>query len=387
MTRRIAPPRNALANVLIPAAHGSLGDGALAAGVDAGAAALGRALTVWVPGGAEGWTGIRGGAQSIDPLRLGNTTFLKGGAHRVFGSGPVAVIGADTIGGDYLHGYLGYRVAALRQATSNGMPAMMVNFSLSSSPTTEAVRLLRRIPGEAQMYARDSLSRERARTLLDREVEMAPDIGALARPVASSESTSLVKRLGTGEYLVLSPNAHMHTKGWLTEQENHDTWFGLIGRIERDRPIVVMPHDLRARPGDVAMSGTLVEVARRAHPERQIELFVPTSVGEAKHVLASSWALVSGRMHACVGALSSGVPAVGIEYLGKFSGQFEWYGDLGEVVSYDEALDASELSHRLELAADRRPTQPQPGIQVGEFPWLRTLVGLDEAREHAAVNP
>lgn len=48
-------------------------------------------------------------------------------------------------------------------------------------------------------------------------------------------------------------------------------------------------------------------------------------------------------MHACVAALSSGVPTVGIGYVGKFSGQFAWYGDLGAVVEYRPDLTAEEI--------------------------------------------
>ena len=64
-------------------------------------------------------------------------------------------------------------------------------------------------------------------------------------------------------------------------------------------------------------------------------------------------------MHACVAALSSGVPTVGIGYVGKFSGQFSWYGDLGTVLEYRDGLDAAEVvdaAQQLETTQDGAAT-------------------------------
>jgi polysaccharide pyruvyl transferase WcaK-like protein len=89
---------------------------------------------------------------------------------------------------------------------------------------------------------------------------------------------------------------------------------------------------------------------------------VPDFAGpsEAKSYLSSLDLVVSARMHACIGALSSGTPVAPIAYSRKFSGLFDligypWRVDVTgksteEAVAY--VLDCFE--RRSELAADRQ---------------------------------
>lgn len=381
MTTRVSEHQSGV-QVVIPAAHGSLGDSALAAGVDAGAEQLGKTVHVWVPGSVSGWSQVRGGVHSLSRLRVGNTTLLNGHAKRAFGSSATIVIGADTIGGDYLHGFIGYRVAALRQAASNGECAMLVNFSMSETPTPEALRLLRRLPASVEHWARDRYSQQRATRLLGREVHSAPDVGALARVEPTPSSLALIDRIGSGNYIVLSPNAHMHTKGWLSREQNMGTWVNFARQLDDDMPVVVLPHDLRARPGDIMMSRELAETIRSRMPQKTVELFVPSYVGEAKSILSQALGLVSGRMHACVGALSTGVPTVGIEYLDKFKGQFEWYQGLGDVISYTAALDSSQLMAVFEDALARASGRPRATrMDINRFPWLERAFSVSTSAE------
>ena len=73
----------------------------------------------------RGWVGLRTPPQSLDEFQLGNTGFLTGSARRAFESSPLVILGADTIGGDYLHGYIAFRVALLRQVAATGNLAML----------------------------------------------------------------------------------------------------------------------------------------------------------------------------------------------------------------------------------------------------------------------
>lgn len=49
-----------------------------------------------------------------------------------------------------------------------------------------------------------------------------------------------------------------------------------------------------------------------------VEAIVPTSLDDARAVLASARAVIGSRMHACLNALSMGVPAVALAYSDKF---------------------------------------------------------------------
>lgn len=360
-------------NVILPAAFGSLGDEALAAGTMVGAKSTGLPIRIWAPGNGDGWPEARvSRVQSLTPIRVGNTALLNAGAREMFGGEDVCVIGADTIGGDYLHGFLGYRVAALRQAVKNGRRAQLVNFSLGRRPTGLALALLRSLPSDVQLWARDELSRERGIQFLGRDVGLAPDIGALTQQTATSASCALVSRQSAKSYIVLIPNAHFETMKWLSRREIIASWVELAVHLSDSYSVVFLPHDLRPRPGDVALAQEIA--LRLVHMlDSPIEMFVPLTSGEAKHVIANSAGVISARMHGCVAALSSGIPCLGIEYLGKFVGQFRWFGDLGAVVPLTGQVKPQALSRRIRelIAANSGAHHANNVVKVEDFGWLR----------------
>lgn len=114
-----------------------------------------------------------------------------------------------------------------------------------------------------------------------------------------------------------------------------------------DRPVEVVVHDVRDSVGDVALGRRIVEALAEVGVDAT--LTVPATAAEAKAAIAAADHCVSARMHACVAALSSGVPTVGIGYVGKFSGQFDWYGDLGSVLEYRPDLAADEILERIAI--------------------------------------
>ena len=83
-----------------------------------------------------------------------------------------------------------------------------------------------------------------------------------------------------------------------------------------------------------------------------------TNPSDAKSYISSLDFLVAGRMHACIGAFSSGTPVVPVAYSRKFSGLFGLLGYKWMIptsgVDADGALEYLEdcLERRQELAAD-----------------------------------
>jgi polysaccharide pyruvyl transferase WcaK-like protein len=364
----------AATNVILPASFGSMGDDALRAGTLAGAIALDRKVRLWVPGSVDNWPHEPlqpGVITSVDALRIGDTGFLNGPARRTFGDSDTVVVGADTMGGNYLHGFLAYRVSALREAARRGRHSKLVNFSMGSRPTRTALNLLRSLPQEVELWARDEGSRARTADFLNREVQLAPDIGALAKPTPSEEATRIMTRHESRPFVTLVPNAHFETLGWYTHEELVRFWAELAASLMPQFQIVILPHDVRPRPGDIAMSH---EIAKRVTELTQssVSVFVPKSAGEAKYLLRQSAGVISARMHACVGALSSGVPCVGIEYLNKFVGQFTWFGSLGEVVPLESSISSESVTsifHDL-LADNPRDTNWSNPITPTAIGWL-----------------
>jgi colanic acid/amylovoran biosynthesis protein len=74
---------------------------------------------------------------------------------------------------------------------------------------------------------------------------------------------------------------------------------------------------------------------------------------EIKHVIGSCDFFVGSRMHACVAALSQGIPAVGIAYSDKFAGVFESIG-AGAMVADPRQLTLAQTVHAVGAAFDDR---------------------------------
>lgn len=360
-------------DVILPAAAGSFGDEGLARGTAWGLRAVDRVPHLWVPdeNDHELYAG-RGGSETLHAmtrLRRGTTPLLPQPARQQWGTRPLTVIGADTIRGDYLHGYLSYRVRALQVAASRGMPTQLVHFSFSDSLTQTAVSLLRSLPEQAQLWARDELSRQRAQDVLGRSVKSAPDVAALMAPQISPDTEGFLTQFSSAP-VSLVPNAHFMTMGWQSKETVVDSWLRVAEDVHaRGLPLALVPHDVRKRPGDVDLARTISQ----ALGERGIEsaVFEAGSAPLAKRVLSQSAAVVSARMHGCVAAMSSGVPTVGIEYLGKFQGQFAWSDDLGAVVSLNKsALAGARLIELIDGSPARTSAK---GVDVEAVGWLRTF--------------
>lgn len=78
-----------------------------------------------------------------------------------------------------------------------------------------------------------------------------------------------------------------------------------------------------------------------------------------KGVLGLTEFFVGSRMHACIGALSQGIPTIGLAYSGKFQGVFATLS-LDSLVLDARALDAKEISRAILTAySNRHALQPQ----------------------------
>jgi len=70
---------------------------------------------------------------------------------------------------------------------------------------------------------------------------------------------------------------------------------------------------------------------------------------EIKGVIGQCDFFIGSRMHACIAALSQGVPCVGIAYSMKFQGVFDSDGMHGWVVDAREATEAQAITRIIEL--------------------------------------
>lgn len=315
--------------VILPAPHGSFGDEAM--GIVAARKYPDADLVV--PGDPAPWRSL-----VPDPVRvlsLGDLTVGPGMTPTrrtvdALAEGPVVVIGADTLAGDYELSLLATRVRLLNAAVAAGHPASLVNFSLPENIHPDARRILRRLDAGVTVRARDSVSARRAQDVFGREVSCAPDIAAELEPAGE---------VGEGSPVVFVPNAHLGGMYGVTTEELVDLWRNT--GVQLGQPVEVVVHDIREDVGDLELGRRIALALEESGIPAAVT--VPATAAEAKGAISGARVCISARMHACVAALSSGVPTVGIGYVGKFSGQFAWYGDLGAVVEYRPDLTAEEI--------------------------------------------
>ncbi len=108
----------------------------------------------------------------------------------------------------------------------------------------------------------------------------------------------------------------------------------LIERLLADgKRITLLPHVLEGSSTD-----NDVDVSRELFDEyssRGVELFVPANLEDARSRISSADILIGARMHACLNALSVGVPAVALAYSRKFE-------PLMKAVGWDAVIDLKE---------------------------------------------
>jgi colanic acid/amylovoran biosynthesis protein len=126
----------------------------------------------------------------------------------------------------------------------------------------------------------------------------------------------------------------------------------LIDRKGAD--VLLIPHVYgEGDESDTTASRFVHERLKQRHGRH---LFVVRGVydqSEIKHVIGSCDFFVGSRMHACVAAISQGIPAVGIAYSDKFAGVFESIG-AGATVADPRRLTLGETVHAVSLAFDDR---------------------------------
>jgi polysaccharide pyruvyl transferase WcaK-like protein len=147
---------------------------------------------------------------------------------------------------------------------------------------------------------------------------------------------------------------------------------------DRHADVLLVPHVY----GDHAESDTVA--ARTVHARLQgrhtSRLFCAQGnydQHEIKHIIGRCDFFVGSRMHACIAALSQGIPAVGVAYSDKFAGVFDSVG-AGAMVADPRRLTVDETIAAISRAFDARAaTQTQLRADMPRIK-ARVLALLDE---------
>ncbi|WP_409473421.1 polysaccharide pyruvyl transferase family protein [Streptomyces sp. HC307] len=172
--------------------------------------------------------------------------------------------------------------------------------------------------------------------LPEHRVQLSSD-PAFLLPTATDERTSAVLRpLGlTPEdpYICLAPSQGITRFSALGEMQHAAALTRLATALVRTRkmPVLLVPHchDSRPHNDDRILAARIAEAAGMP---QVMALPGALTASDYKGVLARAELVISERLHAAIGALSGGVPAIAIGHSHKFNGVLaETYGDTVDV--------------------------------------------------------
>lgn len=243
-----------------------------------------------------------------------------GMARRDFGSrsGPIKSwlrnydLVVDTGAGDSFADIYGWRrvfrmIYVQLAARRLGIPVVLTPQTVGPFTTLRMRTLARRALARATVVAvRDPASATYARRLGRRDLIQSTDVVfALPLPTVSERRDVLLNVSG----LLWSTSSHGDP------QRYQESVRRLIeGLRSRGRTVTLLAHVLdHPSPDNDAL------VVRRLGQELGLEAVVPNDLDDVRAVIAGSRLVVGARMHACLNALSMGVPAIAWAYSRKFA--------------------------------------------------------------------
>ncbi|PAW65864.1 MAG: hypothetical protein B9S34_09525 [Opitutia bacterium Tous-C1TDCM] len=125
--------------------------------------------------------------------------------------------------------------------------------------------------------------------------------------------------------------------------------------------ILLVPHTLAAPDDPESDNGASAKLRDRLPAEQRNRVRIVAGDYDAhqlKGIIGACEFFVGSRMHACIAALSQGVPCVGVAYSMKFAGVFESVGVGDWVVDGRTAGNADAVAAVLACLRERRARQP-----------------------------
>ena len=286
----------------------------------------------------------------------------------------------DVRGGDSfsdIYGLKGFLQSFLETWTVLLVKGTMVQFPQTYGPyKSPLARLLARylLRRSRVVIARDTDSRQLARKLLGqgREVWLSPDV-AFALEAVNPGRIELDPPLPNSQ--LSTPNSQpvvgLNVSGLMFNGGyTRDNMFGLkldypaflpaLAKAllsEHTGELWLVPHTYGRRPGSVEDDPAACRQVRSALPpelQKRVRIVAAEyDCHQLKYIIGQCDFFIGSRMHACIAALSQGVPSVGVAYSKKFAGVFDSVGMREWVVDARQASNEEALARILELFRSR----------------------------------
>lgn len=224
-----------------------------------------------------------------------------------------AVIGADIMDGGYNRAEAVTRAEMLRLARRLGAGARVLGFSWGERVDDAASRALARAALKARLFVRDPISAER----LDRAgipaIESADLVFTADGEREPADLSAWVTRLP-------DPVVIVNLSGLIERRTDLVPEFvALIDRLTADgMRVVLLPHCLRDGDDDLAVCRRAGETVAQA--DRVLLVDRALRPAEVRWLTARASAVVTGRMHLSILALTQGTPVVVLRTRGKVDG-------------------------------------------------------------------
>lgn len=222
------------------------------------------------------------------------------------------------------------------------------------------------------IMARDEESRQVAQELLgmDRQVWLSPDVAFSMEAIRPGriDLDPPISEPAPGGVIGLNVNGLMVNGGYTRKNMfglklDYPSFLAAMIKallVEHQGELWLVPHTY-APPGDVESDPEACCKVRAALPEI-LQPRVRVVIGqydqhEIKGVIGQCDFFIGSRMHACIAALSQGVPCVGVAYSDKFKGVFDSVGMGGWVVDGRQATSEQAIERLIELYHLRNSVQ------------------------------
>jgi polysaccharide pyruvyl transferase WcaK-like protein len=129
----------------------------------------------------------------------------------------------------------------------------------------------------------------------------------------------------------------------------------------RDIRLLLVPHTFAAEgtiESDPDACEKLFRLLQARYPNRVFRVTRECLASEIKSIIGKCDFFIGSRMHACIGALSQGIPTVGLAYSKKFLGVFESVGASKMVIDARSCDSSDTLDAILEMFDQREAARP-----------------------------
>jgi polysaccharide pyruvyl transferase WcaK-like protein len=278
----------------------------------------------------------------------------------------VYFIGADVIDGAYNPRSVCGRLAILSEAARLGKKATLLGASYNKHPEAATAAMLKSLPPEVTLCARDPVSRQRMERQVGRAVRQVADLAFLlpSRP-EDGETIKAVdwiraRKAGGDDVIAFNAN-YIHAEKHPGMVPALPVLLAML--LNAGLSIVLVPHDVRSRRPDQQLLADAA-AALPAGLQQRLYMFPPKSPGAIKSMLSHVDMIVTGRMHAAILAMASGTPAYCFAYQDKFEGLYSFF----------ELEDAGLLSSPEALAADPAAVGHNVLSRLRDCAQLRTAI-------------